>query len=264
MKENDNFGYESGTTFIFLDRPKRAKKRSKVLPILLLVVLAVTGAACWWSDQALTQAHARQGDTDAQYTLGKRCFDHAQTPQERVDAVRMIRMAAEQGNPKAQTGLAILCLKGAGVSRNYAEGMKWLKAAAAQNFPVAENELGVMYATGLGMPRDLDAAIHWCTKAAEQGSRIARNNLDLIQAAKRNHTGEVTTRNGDLCQNLKVQKVESDGVLVAFQPEKGGIGFAKLKSSNLPDELKRLCGYTATAPSKLSALLHLDGFASTL
>jgi TPR repeat protein len=264
MKDKYCFGYESGTTFIFRDPPKRAKKRSKVLPVLLVVVLGVTGAACWWTDQILTQARAKRGDTDAEYVYGKRCLDHARTPQERDEAVRFIQTAAEQGNPKAQTGLGILYLKGLGVPRDFAAGVKWLHTAAAQNFAVAQNELGVMYATGHGMPRDLDAAIFWCTKAVDQGSKVARNNLDLIQTAKRNHSGQVTTRSGDPCLNVKIQKVESDGVMVAFEPQKGGLGLAKLKTANLPEELKKLSGYTVAAPSKLSALLHLDGLASTL
>jgi TPR repeat protein len=121
-----------------------------------------------------------------------------------------------------------------------------------------------MYATGQGMPRDLDAAIFWCSKAEEQGLRIAKKNLELIGAAKRHHADRVTTRDGNVCVNPKVQKVESDGVTVAFEPGKGGLGLAKLKTSNLPDELQQLCGYTATVPSKLTALLHLDRLTSTL
>ena len=264
MKENDYLGYESGTTFIFLDQPNRAKKRSGLLPVLLVLGLAITGGACWWSDQVSTQIRAGKGDADAQYTFGKRCFDRAHSPQERAAAVALIRKAAEQGNPKAQTGLGILYLKGAGVPRDYAAGVKWLHAAASQNFAIAQNELGVLYATGTGIPRNFDTAIAWCTKAAGQGLRIAQNNLNFIQTAKRNHASDVTTRDGERCLNLKVQKVESDGVMIAFQPEKGGVGFANLKTCNLPNELKKLCGYTATAPSKLSALLHLDGFSSTL
>ena len=264
MKENYCLG-DDGSNFCCLrGRRKSAHKNLSLVVVLLLIVLGLTAGACWWSDQALTQARAKQGDADAEYTLGKRCLDRAHTPQEFAESVGLVRKAAEQGNPKAQTGLGILYLKGLGVPRDYAAGVKWLHTAASQNFAAAQNELGVLYATGQGMPRDLETAIGWCSKAAEQGSKIAEKNLELIETAKRNHGGPVTTRNGERCLNLKIQKVESDGVMVAFEPEKGGLGFAKLKTSNLPQELQKLRGYTATAPSKLSALLHLGGFTSTL
>ena len=244
-------------------RKSACKNLSRVV-VLLVIGLGITAGTCWYGDQALTRTRAAKGDPDAEYTLGKRCLDRARTSEELAEGVRLVRKAAEQGNPKAQTGLGILYLKGSGVPRDYAAGVKWLHAAAARNFAVAQNELGVMYATGQGMPRDLDVAISWCSKAAEQGSRIAKKNVELIETAKRHHADRVTTRNGNLCANLKIQKVEFDGVTVAFEPGKGGLGLAKLKTSNLPDELQKLCGYTATAPSKLTALLHLDRLASTL
>jgi len=264
MKEKICLGEYGSDDFGPRGRRKSTGKKLSLALVLLIIGLGITAGTWWYSDQALTRARAAQGDPDAEYTLGKRFLDRARTPAELAEGVRLVRMAAEQGNPKAQTGLGILYLKGSGVPRDYAAGVKWLHAAAARNFVVAQNELGVMYATGRGMPRDLDAAISWCSKAAEQGSRIAKKNLELIEAAKRHHGDQVTTRNGDLCVNLKVQKVESDGVTVAFEPQKGGLGFAKLKTSNLPDELQKLCGYTTTAPSKLSSLLHLDRLTSSL
>jgi Sel1 repeat-containing protein len=264
MKENYCLGDDGSDLCSLRGKRKTAHKNLNRMVVILFIILGLTAGTCWWSDQALTQARAMQGDPEAEYTVGKRCLDRARTPQECARAVDLVRNAAEQGNPRAQTGLGILYLKGLGVPRDNAAGVKWLHAAASRNFVVAQNELGVMYATGQGMPRDLDAAIFWCAKAADQGSRIARKNLELIETAKRNHNGKVTTRNGDLCLNLKIQKVESDGVMVTFEPEKGGLGFAKFKTANLPRELQKLCGYTATAPSKLSALLHLDAFASTL
>ena len=243
---------------------KKANKNSGVVLVLALVVLVVTGATCWWSDQILTEVRARSGNTEAEYNFGKRCFARAHTLQERAEAAALIRRAAEQGNPKAQTALGILYLKGSGVPRDFLTGVHWLQRAAGQDLPLAQNELGVMYATGRGLPQDLDQATSWCAKAAANGLRIAQSNLDLIQAAKRNHAGGVTTRDGERCLDLHIQKVETDGVMVAFRPEKGGFGLAKLLTSNLPEELKQLHGYTATAPCKLLTLLHLDSFSSML
>ena len=226
----------------------------------MVALLGIGAGAYWCCDEFLTQARARRGDVQAEYIYGKRCFDRAGTVQERAAAVHLIRLAAEQGYPQAQMGLGILYLKGSGVARDYVEGLKWLQAAAAQNYAVAQNELGVMSATGWGMRQDLDAALAWCTKAAQQGSRVAVKNVALIQAARRNHGRQ----NVQAYANMQIQKVETDGVVVAFEPSKGGVGFAKIKTASLPDELKALCGYTAKAPSKLSAFLHLGSGSSIL
>ena len=243
---------------------KAGNKKSGIVLVLALMVLMVTGATCWWSDQILTEVRARAGNPEAEYNFGKRRFARAHTQQERTAALALIRKSAEQGNPKAQTALGILYLKGLGVPRDFLAGVHWLQRAVGRDLPEAQNELGVMYATGRGLNQDLDQAAHWCFKAAANGLRIAQRNLDLIQAAKRNHSGRVTMVNGEACVDLHIQTVESDGVMVAFRPEKGGLGLAKLRTANLPSELKQLCGYTATAPSRISALLHLESFSSTL
>lgn len=243
---------------------KRANKNSGIVPVLALIVLLVTGATCWWSDQVLTEVRARGGNAEAEYNFGKRRFAHAHSAQERNDAVGLIRKAAEQGNPKAQTALGVLYLKGSGVPRDFLTGVNWLQKAAGQDWPEAQNELGVMYATGRGLTQDLDQAAHWCGKAAARGLRIAQKNLDLIQTAKRNPIGQIATSGGERCLNPHIERVEADGVMVEFRPEKGGFGLAKLKTANLPVELRHLQGYTATAPSKLLALLHLDTFSSML
>ncbi|HTL59208.1 MAG TPA: tetratricopeptide repeat protein [Candidatus Limnocylindrales bacterium] len=264
MKENYCLTFETEN---WSGRPRGRKSLNTFTCILLFlfVGLCITGGVCWYCDQAMVVARAKRGEAEAQYLLGKRCFDRAQTMETRSEAIKLIRKSAEQGNAKAQTALSLIYIKGLGTTRDCKTGMKWLETAAAQNFSVAQNELGVLYATGLGgIPQNLDTAISWCTKAADQGSRIAKKNLALIQTAKRSHSVEMTTRSGEACLNVKVQKVESDGVMVSFQPEKGGVGFAKLKTNNLPAELQELCGYTAKTPSRLAAWLHLDSITSML
>ena len=232
--------------------------------LLLLSGLAITAGVCWWSDQAIIVSRARRGDPEAQYLLGKRDFDRAQTVAGRSEAMKLIRNSAERGNPKAQTALGLIYIKGLGTARDYKAGINWLETAAAQNYAVAQNELGVMYATGRGMPQNLDTAIGWCTRAAVQGSSVAKKNLALIHSAKQNHSVQMTTRSGETCLNVKIQKVETDGVMVAYELGKGGVGFAKLKTSDLPEELRELSGYTAKVPSRVTAWLHLDSISSLL
>jgi len=182
--------------------------------------------------------------SEADYRLGKHVFDLAQSPADYARAANLIRRAANEGNPKAQTGLAVLYIKGLGVHQDQQEGLKWLRRAALQSFAMAQNELGVLYATGKGVPQDLNEAIQWCRKGADQGSKTAQKNLALMEAAKRNFLTVLTTREGKSYQNLTVQKITPDGIMVAFEPEKPGIGLARLKTIGFPDRLKELCGLT--------------------
>ncbi len=215
---------------------------------------------------------ASRGEPEAQYSLGKRYFEYGRSEVRYAAAVvdydesaKWIRRAAEQGNLKAQSALGLLYANGLGVPQDNVKAVRYFRMAATQGFAVAQNELGVMYAKGWGVPQDLDEAIRWCSRAAEQGSKIAAQNLALITAARWNRLGEVTTRDGTPYKNVRVQRIEADGITVAFEPEQGGVGVAKLKRANLPGQLQQLCGYTAKdRAASLSPFSQLDGISSAL
>src|SRR5262245_29850335 len=111
-------------------RGRKSRNTFTSILLLLLAGLSITCGVCWWSNQAMVVARARQGDSEAQYLLGKRRFDRAQSPQARAEAMKLIRKAAEQGNPKAQTGLGLIYIKGLGTTRDYKTGIKWVETAA--------------------------------------------------------------------------------------------------------------------------------------
>jgi len=54
---------------------------------------------------------------------------------------------------------------------------------------------------------------------------------------------EITTRNGTRYRNVTVQRVDPDGLTISYAPVGGGMGAAKLKFENLPDDLQQRYGY---------------------
>jgi hypothetical protein len=61
---------------------------------------------------------------------------------------------------------------------------------------------------------------------------------------------EIVTTDGTVYREVKLSRIEPDGLLVEYQPASGGIGIAKLKFAKLPESLQRQFGYD---PLKASA-----------
>jgi len=248
--------------------PRRSKSAFRTILVVLFLGAIVVALFTWFGDEISLEARAFQGQAEAQYLIGKRHFDTASSPRDYDRAVVWVRKAADQGYANAQTGLGLMYENGLGLRRNYTEALKWLRRAADQGFGVAQNELGVMYAKGRGVPRDLNEASKWCRLAAAQGSEVAKRNLELVEAAKPEAAiSDLTTRTRESYKNVTVRKVESDGVTIAFQPPQGGLGLAKVKMENLPENLQELCGHAAKGKAisnSGSAYSQLDSISSAL
>ena len=54
---------------------------------------------------------------------------------------------------------------------------------------------------------------------------------------------EITTRDGTTYKNVTVQRVDPDGLTISYAPVDGGMGLAKLKFEDLPDDLRQRFGY---------------------
>jgi S1-C subfamily serine protease len=57
---------------------------------------------------------------------------------------------------------------------------------------------------------------------------------------------EIVTRTGNSYKNVRVQKVDPDGLLIAYTPANGGVGISKVKFEDLPDDLQQRYGYNPT------------------
>jgi len=88
---------------------------------------------------------------------------------------------AEQGDSAAQFNLGKLYSKGQGVLQDYAEAMKWYRLAAEQGFALAQSNLGGMYISSHGVPRNSIQAYMWASLAAAQGNEKAVKGLDHLE-----------------------------------------------------------------------------------
>jgi TPR repeat protein len=212
--------------------------------------LALVGLVCWLGYGTLLIAmRAQAGEAQAQYRLGKRQLGLAVSPQDRAQALKWIRSAAEQGHVDAQTALGILYAKGNGSPPDSELAASWFRKAAMQGDSLAQNELATMYATGRGVGRNLRKAAHWYARAAAGGSQIAQVNLALAEAAKSGSLGNLTTRNGHYYSKVALRTIEPDGIMIAYDSGKGGMGLVRLKRDDLPDNLRQLCKYASRTNS---------------
>jgi len=54
---------------------------------------------------------------------------------------------------------------------------------------------------------------------------------------------QITTSDGTLYKDAAKLRVDPDGILVSYQPVTGGLGLAKLKFRDLPEDLQKQYGY---------------------
>jgi len=64
---------------------------------------------------------------------------------------------------------------------------------------------------------------------------------------------EIVTADGTVYREVRLSRIEPDGLLVEYQPATGGIGMGKLKFARLPASLQKQFGYD---PLKASAFEH--------
>ena len=127
-----------------------------------------------------TAKAAEQGNTEAQYELGRMYFLGRDVAKNATEAEKWYQKAAEQGIASAQYKLGYMYDYGQGISQNRVEAAKWYKKAAEQENVDAQYRLGNMFFYKVGIPEDIDEAIKWYKKAAEQGDIKAPKKLGEI------------------------------------------------------------------------------------
>jgi uncharacterized protein len=163
-------------------------RRSKILYLVVLIVIAALAPGCNRSDRAQTtekplgelQASALAGDAWAQFILGQRYRQGVGVRQDVVEAAKWWRKAAEQGITEAQFNLGVAYGKGEGVPKDSSQGRKWVRLAAEAGMPSAQGLVGVGYFIGTpGVTQDYAEAVQWLNKAAAQGDRLGQHYLGL-------------------------------------------------------------------------------------
>ena len=80
-----------------------------------------------------------------------------------------MKRLAEQGDTEAQYNLGRIYNKGEGVTKNYKEAFKWYSLAANQGDASAQYSLGNMYLDGKGVIQDDKEAYKWFLLACVYG-----------------------------------------------------------------------------------------------
>lgn len=100
-------------------------------------------------------------------------------------ALALLAPLARQGDPEAQYTLGMMYDDGDGLSQDYQQAARWFRAAAEQGHAQAQRQLGRLYFHGLGLERNLLQAYAWFNLATAQGDDrfgMGRNSLKLTAA----------------------------------------------------------------------------------
>jgi S1-C subfamily serine protease len=143
---------------------------------------------------------AKQGNSSAQYALGRCYMSGIGVVQDQNVAVMWIRKAADQGDAQASNALGLSYLNGWGVTKDSVEAVKLFRNSIDAMNPSdvfkddrliqkvleschAESEynLGYCYANGEGVTKDYVEADKWFNLASAQGSEDAKKYLPTIE-----------------------------------------------------------------------------------
>ncbi|MBJ3622575.1 SEL1-like repeat protein, partial [Salmonella enterica subsp. enterica serovar Weltevreden] len=139
---------------------------------------------CYHNDEELSELYAptdvtnkaKQGDSTAQYHLGKYEFECTNYDA----AMKWLTQSAEQNHPGALLFLAYAYNDGDGVAQDSKKYLSYLFKAAELGESYAQLEVGYLNLIGEGMPKNLPEAYKWIKKSADQGNAQAHYNLGLM------------------------------------------------------------------------------------
>lgn len=123
---------------------------------------------------------AKQGNVQAQVSLGTIYFTGEDTLLNYKEALSWYQKAADQGSAQAMFNIGVMYDKGYHVDQDFGEAARWYRKAAELGFPEALFNLGVMYEYGQSMPKDLDKAREYYLMAAEKGDPSAQFSIGLL------------------------------------------------------------------------------------
>ena len=123
---------------------------------------------------------AEDGDSDAQYLLGKLYRDGPLLIPDTKIARDWFTRAAEQDLPAAQYALGKLYLSSDIEVLDPERGIEWLKCAAQNGSGYAAYRLGKEYLRDRVVEKDVPQAVEWFTQAAESGNPYAQYMLGKL------------------------------------------------------------------------------------
>lgn len=132
-----------------------------------------------WGIELLRQA-ALQGNSHAQFMLGKTYQQGGPVKQDIKTAITWFEKSAALGNARAQNDLGVILLEGSAVTRDEAKAARLFQAAAELGLRPAAYNFAVTLDQGRGVPQDYSAARRWYQWAGEHGDADAEYRLALL------------------------------------------------------------------------------------
>jgi TPR repeat protein len=87
---------------------------------------------------------------------------------------------AKEGDRDAQFTLGLMYFEGTGPDKDFAEAVRWYLRAANQGQVMAQNNLGAMYMDGKGVAQDFVESAFWLTLVANAGDPHAKQLRDAV------------------------------------------------------------------------------------
>lgn len=224
----------------FYERPRATLR---VLGVLALIAAVLAAGAQVGHRFLVLNSAGKLGAADARYWVGRAIFNQADSSLEISRGLGLLREAATQGHVAAETSLGLIYAQGiAGIPQNVPEALAWFhKAADGQTWPLAalpsKSPAGGWLKSLFCSRERLD---NW-------GAELAAKNLEMAAVACSDLIPDVTTVDGTHYRNVRILRLDGEGVFCEFVSERGTLGLAQIKSQALPGQLGRLCGYSAEA-----------------
>jgi localization factor PodJL len=125
-------------------------------------------------------AAASNGESEAEYRLGRRFLADTSIRSNASSAVRWLSRAANHGHLLAQYLLGTLYENGTGVARDDAQAASWYQRAAEAGHVKSMHNLAVLYTGQDDFPADYAKAATWFSRAAERGLADSQFNLAIL------------------------------------------------------------------------------------
>lgn len=110
---------------------------------------------------------AENGQAQAQFRYGKMRYEGDGVPEDKQEGIKFYRLSAAQGNQYAQYYLGLALERGVGVDTNLKEAVKLYLESANSGFAVAITKVASMLLTGTGMDPDPEDAVTLFRRAAD-------------------------------------------------------------------------------------------------
>jgi TPR repeat protein len=140
-----------------------------IISIAFSVLPEVSWAEEKVTDWKIVEAKAADGDSMAQFELGRAYFRGEGVPKDEQKALAWTEKSAQQGNADAMTNLGYFYAQGIGVEKSEANAVEWFRKGAEAGSSKSQLNLGLMLRQGKSIERNHDESIRWLDKAAASG-----------------------------------------------------------------------------------------------